>query len=116
MKRLLWLAALLFGSALILQAQDSNPSNDTNQSPKTAQSDMASRNLTAAQQMKGDAEIRSDLMLSFEDHNVLGVNVTVTDNAIDLSGKVSNKDEQRLVRDLAAAYLDGRKLHDHTSR
>ena len=64
----------------------------------------------------GNTEIQSELIASLEDHHLSGVTVKVTDEVIELSGKLPSKDDQQLAHDVAAAYADHRTVHDHTTR
>lgn len=62
----------------------------------------------------GNEQIQSDIQMSLADHLLPALNVEVTDHLIDVSGKLANKADKQLAHDIAAAYTDGRKLHDHT--
>jgi hypothetical protein len=108
------LAALLFGFAGFVQAQNSATAPSASNTPTTSsQKASGAYQQTGNAEMIGSKEIQAEIMMSLEDHALSGLNVQVTDNAIDISGKVPTKAQKQLVHDIAAAYLDGRKLHDH---
>jgi hypothetical protein len=107
------LAALLFGFAAFVPAQNSATAPSANTPATSSQKSFAAYDLTGKAEMTGNKEIQGWIMMSLEDHALSGVNVQVTDDAIDISGKVPTKAQKQLVHDIAAAYLNGRKLHDH---
>lgn len=63
--------------------------------------------------MKGDAQIDSEIGMSFGDHRISGVKWKVSDDSIDLWGTVPDKHQKHLARAIADAYADGRTVHDH---
>jgi hypothetical protein len=116
MKRVSFVIALLFASASILQAQNSNPTTSSSPSQTVAQNGFDTSYSNAAEEFRGDSQVRSHIIMSLQDHHLVGVDVKVTDTAIDISGKLPDKDAQHLAHDIAAAYADGRKVNDHTTR
>lgn len=115
MKQLSFVAALFLGSVSILEAQDSKPTA-TNPPQAMSEKDPSTSTSIAAEEFRGNSQVQSQIIMSLESHHLAGVTVKVTDTAIDLSGKLPDKDAQALARDVAAAYADGRKVNDHTTR
>ena len=113
MKKLLAVALFLL-SISILQAQTPNPANE-NQVPAIEQNSASTGRAIAAEEFRGDSQVQSQIVISLEDHHLDGVTVKVTDNTIEISGKLPDKDAQHLAHDIACAYADGRKVEDHTT-
>ena len=104
--------ALLFGFAGLVQAQNTGIPVDTPNVRTAPQQDTSAAHDWNAAENK---EVQGELMMSLEDHGLSGLNVNVTDKAIEVSGKVLSKSQKQLARDVVEAFLLDRKLHDHIS-
>ena len=112
MKRCLFLAVMVAGTSLTLFGEDPASAKKTANHPNNApaiEANDPSGNLA----MKGDAEIQSEIGISLSDHEISGLQWKVTDKEIDISGNVSNKRDKELAHEIAEAFADGRKVHDH---
>jgi hypothetical protein len=114
MKKLSFVAVLV-ASVGILQAQNPYPSVPTSPPQDIPQNGLGTNYANAAEEFRGDSQVQSAIIMSLEDHHIAGVTVKVTDDTIDISGKLADKNAQHLAHDIAAAYADGRKVEDHTS-
>ena len=115
MKRFLFLATALAGTALYLPAQQQTSTNPTSLDQQSTNApaliDVNDRSGNVA--MKGNAEIHSEIGMSLEDHMISGLQWKVTDRDIEISGAVHAKSEKQLALAIVQAYADGRKVHDH---
>jgi len=77
-------------SISILQAQTPSPATD-NPAQSLAQNSLSARKSIAAEEFRGDSQVQSAVIMSLEDHHLSGVTVKVTDDTIDISGKLPDK-------------------------
>ncbi len=112
MKRNFILAIVLSTIAIPLLAQTAARTGDARVKPVSSPEFVDVNDKTGNVAMIGDAEIASEIGISLEDHLVSGVRWKVTDNEIDLSGKVPNKLDKQVAHEIAEAYADGRKVRD----
>lgn len=113
MKKLLAVALFLL-SISILRAQTPNPPSN-NQAQAIGQTNPSAGRAVAAEEFRGDSQVQSQIVISLNYHHLDGVSVKVTDDVIEISGKLPDKDAQHLAHDIACAYADGRKVEDHTT-